>query len=335
MGSVRVVMVVVAVLMAMVSCQRGGHNANATQLERMRIAIEHPADGISVLSGAGRVMLEKLTSRSSSVQEELFKSAYFAPDVSPRLDEMICVRCEGVPIDPLNRRHVHACVLVVVALATGEEKVLFSPDEGDLIDSPVFSPDGGRIAFFVGRDIGILSRLNGEFLHRYEALKPRRAEPQYAAIRTDYIRWADDGRRIFMVMTAPASSKEIFTEITSFQGVWSPTDIGEFELASGKLSWLGMRDVRFVYGRYVPPLVQKEGRLEAIREDLPDVPAVRAVLGSTRNPVRMPIWSPDREYYFYLRMKEGLFASAWLEGYEVSSMKSFRVRTLWRALYTE
>ena len=189
---------------------------------------------VSVLSGNGRKILD-LGSESKIIEWAkgtfTVNSEDHEPDVHPSQDRIVYVRCRAQRYD---------CQLVESRLdrQAAQVSILYAPErDNELIDSPVWSPDGSRVAFLIGKDIGIMDRGSGTF-RRVQLDRKREAAPWSTNLwARDYIRWSADGTRIF-----------IWAERS---GAKAPDTIGpaigELELTSGQIRWLDIQGMTFLY----------------------------------------------------------------------------------------
>ena len=321
-------------------------------LSDLRVPYEHK-NGIYVITGSGEKILSLLPERVTGTEAKKarkVKHAYYQPDVHPTQERLICVRCNDFSLQVLT--DVRSCELIEVSL-NGENPLvrsIYTPPGGYLIESPVWSPDGNRIAFLMGnniwrlheriakgerkpfnefiRTLGILDKESGvvEWI-RIEIME--KALPHFSALkagRRGYIRWDADGTRIFIYARRPGPRQ-----------AGKVVDVGEVDVAARKFRWLDMSDI-MNYGKpyhgHSTPYHPGSGYLYT-RKKLPDFPAVRALFGSSDNTVFRPVWSPDRRYFFYKRRKEGWGAKAWIECYDTRTQKRVEIKTLWWAPYVE
>jgi hypothetical protein len=192
-------------------------------------------------------------------------------------------------------------------------QVLYLPGKGELLDSPVWSPDGGRIAFLVGRDVAVMDVQTKTILRRISTRAGSAAAP--AEVRHGFLRWSQDGKQVFIGGGGT--------------GVWN--------VVSDEIRWTSdYAGMDFIYGEYRGRSHRNpDGSYHASYEKLPDSPFVAPLFGSIDHPVVEPVWSQAGRYYFYRRAREGFGARGWIEGYDVVKKRTFTVRTLWWAPYVE
>lgn len=319
----RTLALLVMVLFANLAGLGGADESKSMSLKELRIPFPYKEGEVRVISGTGREILT-LTPKRISTQdpsEEAYAHAYYSPHVHPNQDRIICVRCNNFSLKSNLTWARRSCEVVEVFLNEDEPRirVVFTPPPGNHVISPVWSPDGRQIAFFLGRSIGILDMATGKIVQQTEAIDHGHPPSKFAlALRTDYLRWSKDGSRIFIWVAK-----------------WGPTyagrdrDLSILEAHSGVIKRFGG------YRTY------EEGRWEDLPEKFPaaDFEAVHTLFGVNENrfstPFVRPIWSPDRRYYFSYKQREGFWAKGWIERYDTQTEKRKKVRTLWWAPYRE
>ena len=193
--------------------------------------------------------------------------------------------------------------LVSVDLATKSEAVLLSSRRGEQLRCPQWSPDGARVAFWEGGKTGN-SSISVLTVETGAVRRVLDVEPFFDNCMRRYARWMDDDHLaitssgVWLVDTRRMSSEELL-EDPLHVGL-QPYRLYSFEQAS-----------------LLPPEV------------------IRALWGSRENPRAAPLWSPDRRSYFYYLVKEGFFARAWVERYDLSTKERSRIKTVWWAPYKE
>jgi hypothetical protein len=245
------------------------------------------------------------------------------------------VRCRGV----IQRSgEVPDCDLTLVEIETKATRVVLQPPRDVGIDEPTWSPDGAQVALFRGREVVVIDVETGQELRRVDRVRLYDRGADWT-VRKDRLIWGPDPAHIYVMaeLVEPPLAHE--TEGLSWQEiVRGPTHIGTapavgtVDLARNAVEWVG--SFRFLDDKVYK--VNADGSDEPAAASVLEHPAVKAFNGEPRN--RVPrvgdlVWSADRRYYFYVKVRQGWFARDWIEGYDVSTRETFDVRTLSRALY--
>jgi hypothetical protein len=221
----------------------------------------------------------------------------------PSEDRMVCARCP-------ETRFVRPCELVECTLGDTPPQIetLYTSAVGELIQSPVWSPDGNQIAFLEcdqSRRHGVeRRRVKGVAILDLERHQWQRFNHMGDMACGGFIRWSPDQTHVFLSLDAK-------------------DDIGELDVRTGTIRWLiGSR------------MHLREDAHP--RQDVWSLEAVRMLYGLKDRPISGPLWTPDDRYYFYDVRTEGLLGDAgWIERYDTKTKQRRRIRTLWRRLYVE
>lgn len=304
-------------------------------LDGLRIPYEH-RHGVYVITGKGRRVLELPAKRARGNEgregNRKLEYAYYTPDVHPSQERIVCLRCHAF-FEQDYRRDVR-CEVVEIILHEKKSpvRVIYAPPEGGAIASPVWSPGGRRIAFFIfekgensSRGIAILDMESRKALQRISVGQLE------AGVYSDYLRWAADGKQIFIWGGRPNPG---------YFGI-AGQDAAVLTVDSGHVRWLGqwvgtgLYAIRPIDGKYTEEGKFEKGEWKREIETPADAEAVRTLFGSSENQVSRPIWSPDRRYYFYKRIREGFGAKGWIERYDTQTHERDAIKTVWRAVYVE
>ena len=316
-------------------------------LDAIRLAFEHSSEGVYVVSGTGKRILQLGPKRGSkarpvdpvhSTKGVIPKggTSYFAPEVDPDQERLVTVKCSGV----IKRAGSAAdCAIVVIDIETGENRIAYTPSAGANIDEPTWSPDGGKLAFFEDRDVVVIDENTGRVIERLTNVRMHNTGADYTmALREDFLGWDSNESELFVSAELPGPEyvgppwETTGRELVAL-GIGTVQAIGTIDLALKEVDWLGafmVPDDGYFHARL------PDGRYERGSETLLDSPAVVYFHGSRENPVRFLgrlVWSPDRTCYFYQTHRDGWFAKTWIEGYDVKTRERFTVRRLSFALY--
>lgn len=288
-------------------------------LDELRIAYQVGNAQIKVISGKGRNILK--WPKSVNVRKRSDSDyTYWRPDVHPDQTRLVCVRCV---------RHFQndaSCELIEIPLVENSSTphVIYKAPQGEVIHSPVWSPDGSQIAFLIGKwaearvmDVGIADRQTNELMQRIDLGKSKGREYAWSYTARsvdmnhwgrDYIRWSWDGKRILVWATQvrPIAPQEEFgsVDVASETVRWLVKGPSELGLSLAQFHSVPHHSLEQKYGPYGP----KEGLFNS--------PDVDAMFGSSQYPVACPIWSPNRRYYFYERGYYQAGYVVWIERYD-------------------
>jgi hypothetical protein len=188
----------IAVLLMLLAMMSGCATPGTLRPGKIRFAYHDRDGGIRIITGTGRQVAE-------------FHSCE-QPDVHPSQDRVICRRPQRPSTgDVTSNGNKANWELVELSLQSQEPavRVRYRAPATERIRSPVWSPEGKRVAFVVGEDIGILD-VEGDAFQRLRAEKS-----------VSEIWWSPDGTRLYL----------------DGQGM---CDIGELDLDSGTYRRLGL-----------------------------------------------------------------------------------------------
>ena len=314
-------------------------------LDELRIPYESE-NGISVISGTGKTILDLSAKRAVGEMAKkdwsgdwLLEYGYFAPDVHPAQDRLVCLRYHHFFE---QQRHDARCDLVEISLKKGKPLIqtVYTPPADRNIASPIWSPDGRHIAFFqfgkhgMPTEVTILHKEDGRIGKRFALQEAK------ASVHFDYLRWSADGRKLFVRVGRLPPENMFNNEGIKTSGLLAQ-DVGILKVDSGSVQWLGQwmgtgrYGIQQINGKSPEESKFEYGEWKQKIESPEDSEALETLFGSGENKVDHPVWSPDRRYYFCERYKDGFWANGWVERYDTQTKKRVRIKTIWWAPYRD
>ena len=188
---------------------------DAADLNQLRISYTY-GESLYVITNSGKTVLH-LPSRRSKQQDwkgqEKLEYGFSVPDMHPDQSRVVCVRCHNY--DPFAYPNGGYCELVEIFFEKKiPPRVIWSP--GNHLDAPVWSPDGKKIAFLLGRnnavfakkdEIVILEAESGMVIQHVSVL-----EMKGVITGSDYLRWSSDGKKIFIWADRSREEKQTTAE---------------------------------------------------------------------------------------------------------------------------
>ena len=191
---------------------------------------------------------------------------------------------------------------------------LRSPFLNRAVRSPIWSSDGEEVFFLVANRI-LAYRLDERKIREVSRLS--RWHGSYR-VRDEYMRLSRDGKKVFAIVNGPSKS-------LPRRCIW------QIELESGRAIKLWSEIPWHILGQH--PRFRRFRHSPSSQELGQE--AFEALYGSKGFPVREPIFSKDRRFYFYYAQREGFMAKGWIGGYDTVRKTPFEVKTLWRSIYKE
>ena len=281
-------------------------NVDSVPESRRQVAIEYPVGRVRVVSTDGSLIAELPRDEGDT---GLITESFHAPYTNVDTGQIVAVRCtrDG------------ECGLVAIEPNGKVGRTIYTSAHGSMIDGPAISPDGRTVATFEGRDIVLIDYETGVPRKRLEMVKAVEADPR-GGLDDDELGWSVDGHACFALVAGGALDRSAKVAYVG-PGLELTTAVGKIG-ATGEegVSWTELPNGVCVHGRLLARLDSSE--------------STAALFGSAEDPV-CDVVGRSTGQYFYYAWTEGLFASGWIEGYDSSSGRRFKVKRLWRALYKE
>ena len=206
----------------------------AAESDQLRIPYTYE-ESLYVITNTGKTVLRLPAQRSKQQDwkgQGKLEYGFSVPDLHPDQNRLVCVHCHNY--DPSAFPHGGYCELVEISFEKKiPPRVIWSP--GTNLDAPVWSPDGKRIAFLLGRNNAVFAKKDEIVILEAESgtVIQHVSVPEMRGVITgsDYLRWSADGKKIFIWADRSREEKQTTAEFAKDVGIWN--------LNEGKVRWLG------------------------------------------------------------------------------------------------